>query len=68
MDRIVALRAAGVFLLAALVAGAFGAGAYSALAQAAFLISATMGVTVLAFGSAPRQRPVLARVRSRRAP
>ena len=66
MDRTVALRAAGLFLLSGLVAGAFAAGAYPALAQAAVAICATMVVGVMAFGSAPRPHLVPARVRPRR--
>ncbi len=66
MDRTVALRAAGLFLLSGLVAGAFGAGVYPALAQAAVAICATMLVGILAFGAAPRRHLVPARVRSRR--
>lgn len=64
MDRTVALRAAGAFLLPGLVAGAFGAG--PPFAAAALIIAATLGVAMMAFGPAPQRRFVPARARSRR--
>ncbi len=52
MNSTVALRAAAVFLILTLVFGALGVSAYAPLAEALFVISASVGGLMLAFAFA----------------
>jgi hypothetical protein len=69
MNPIVALRAAAVFLVLTLVFGALGVSAYAPLAEALFVISASVGGLMLAFGLATARiapQPVRALAKGRR--
>ncbi len=67
MNRIVALRAAVVFVVLTLFSGALGVSSYAPAAEILFLIAASLGAVMLAFGFAmPRHSPMPVRVRSRR--
>lgn len=68
MDRTVALRIAGVFVLLAVFAGTLGVGAFTSLAEALLVIGIAIAAAMLALGSAPRRRLVPVRAPSRRRP
>ncbi len=67
MNRTVALRAAVVFVVFTLFAGALGLSAYAPAAEILFVISASLAAVMLAFGFAVlRHSPTPVRVRSHR--